>query len=244
MRLLRRRHAARVAPRFALVVGMIGTSIGAARRILRPLGTASCPNSGRLLASPSVAKEENSLTNFGLLIAYVLPGFTALQGFPVASHVSGGWGTAGADPNPSLTTFLSGTVEALAAGLTVSTVRWLLIDTIHHHTGIRCLAWDFALLEKRVAAFGYLIQIHYRYYKFYANMVVALVWAYATRDYALGRDGAVDLVLAVLFFFASRDALGKYYERAGKLLGPEPTAGGPGARHSLRGGHEILHRHA
>jgi hypothetical protein len=87
-----------------------------------------------------------------------------------------GWGTAGAGPNPALTTFLFGTVEALAAGLTVSTVRWLLLDTIHHRTGIRPPAWDFASLEKWVAAFGYLIQIHYRYYKLYANMVVALIW--------------------------------------------------------------------
>ncbi len=174
-----------------------------------------------------VATEESSLTNFGLLIAYLLPGFTALQGFPVPFHTEGGWGLAGADPDPALTKFLSGTVEALAAGLTVSTVRWLLLDTIHHHTGIRPPNWDFASLEKRVAAFGYLIQIHYRYYKFYANMVVALIWAYVTRDYALGWRGAVNWVLAVLFFFASRDALRKYYERAGKLLEPVPSAGEP-----------------
>ena len=30
-----------------------------------------------------MASEETSLTNFGLLIAYVLPGFTALEGFPL-----------------------------------------------------------------------------------------------------------------------------------------------------------------
>ena len=80
---------------------------------------------------------------------------------------------------------------------------------------------DFARLERNVAALEYLDLVHYRYYKFYANMVVALVWVYATRDYALGWQGlAYYLPLVTLFFLASRDALTKFYERTGKLLGP------------------------
>jgi hypothetical protein len=164
-----------------------------------------------------VASEESSLTNFGLLIAYVLPGFTALRGFPLISPTGVAWGTGG-DPNPTLTAFLSDSVMALAAGLTVSTVRWLVIDTIHHKTGLRLPKRDFALLERNVAAVEYLDLVHYRYYKFYANMVVALVYAYATRDYVLGWRGAIYLPLVVLFFFASRDTLAKFYDRSGRLL--------------------------
>jgi hypothetical protein len=171
-----------------------------------------------------VAAEENSLTNFGLLIAYVLPGFTALEGFPLISPGRTAWGTTG-DPNPTLTAFLSGTVMALAAGLTVSTVRWLVVDTFHHWTGLERPARDFARLETNVAAFDYLVLAHYRYYKFYANMVVALVWAYATGGYALGWRGILYWPLAMLFFFASRDTLRKYYSRTARLLGPPE---GPG----------------
>ena len=109
---------------------------------------------------------------------------------------------------------------AFAAGLTVSTLRWLLIDAIHHRTGIKRPERDFARLEKSVAAYEFLGINHYRYYKFYANMVVALVWAYATREYALGWKGLTNFPLVFLFFFASRDALRKYYERTGSLLGP------------------------
>lgn len=170
-----------------------------------------------------MASDENSLTNFGLVIAYVLPGFTALQGFPLVSPAAAGWGTGG-DPNPPLTAFLSGTVMALAAGLTVSAVRWFVIDRLHQWTGLRSPARDFTRLERNVAAFEFLVLVHYRYYKFYANMVVALVWAYATRDYALGWRGAFDLPLAVLFFFASRDTLRKYYQRTGELLSRPPEA--------------------
>jgi hypothetical protein len=129
-----------------------------------------------------------------------------------------------------VTAFLSGTVEAVAVGLTVSAVRWLLIDALHHRTGIRPPAWDFARLEKNVGAFEYLVQVHYRYYKFYANMVVALAWAFVAGGYAQGWRGLVYWLLAGLFLVASRDALTKYYERAGQLLRPqaEPSAAGEG----------------
>jgi hypothetical protein len=165
--------------------------------------------------------QEGSLSNFGLLIAYVLPGFTALQRLPFLSHAVVSCGTGALDQNPSVTSFLSGTVEALAVGLAVSTVRWLLIDALHHRTGLRPPAWDFARLEKNVVAFEYLVQVHYRYYKFYANMVVALAWAFAAGGYAQGWRGLVYWLLAGLFLAASRDALRKYYERAGQLLRPQ-----------------------
>ncbi|MBY0458204.1 MAG: hypothetical protein K2V38_12760, partial [Gemmataceae bacterium] len=164
-----------------------------------------------------MAAEDNTLTNFGLVIAYVLPGFTALQGFPLLSPAATAWGTGG-DPNPPLTAFLSGTVMALAAGLTVSAVRWLVVDRLHHLTGLKPPARDFAKLDGRVDAFEYLVLVHYRYYKFYANMAVALVWAYAARDHALGWRGAVCLPLVALFLVASRDSLRRYYHRTGQLL--------------------------
>jgi hypothetical protein len=169
-----------------------------------------------------VGHQESLTTNFGLLIAYVLPGFTALQGVPLVASPPAEWGAAA--PGSTLTGFLSGTLAALAAGLTVSTARWVVIDTLHHRTGLRPPAWDFALLAKNVQAFALLVDIHYRYYKFYANMVVALAWAYATRGYTLGWRGSAYWGLAALFFLGSRDALRKYYDRAGRLLGARPPA--------------------
>jgi hypothetical protein len=172
-----------------------------------------------------VGSQESSITNFGLFIAYVLPGFTAIQGLPFLSNTPAVWGTVAGEAGPTLPGFLSGTVAAVAAGLTVSTVRWLVVDTLHHRTGLRPPPWDFARLEKNVAAFELLVHIHYRYYKFYANMVVALAWAYASGGYALGLRGLAYWLLAGLFLLGSRDALRKYYERAGRLLGsPAPSA--------------------
>ena len=53
-------------------------------------------------------------------------------------------------------------------------------------------------------------------------MIVALVYAYATRDYALGPRGLLDWLLVALFFLASRDTLSKFYRRSGMLLAAQP----------------------
>lgn len=165
-----------------------------------------------------MGSQDASAANFGLFIAYVLPGFTALQGMPLLLGPGATWGGAGGVPGSTVADFLSGTVEAVPAGLTVSAVRWLLIDTLHHRTGLRPPVWNFAALDRNVAAFELLIHIHYRYYKFYANMVVALACAYLSGGYALGWRGLAYWPLAALFFLGSRDTLRKYYERSGRLL--------------------------
>ena len=182
-----------------------------------------CRNRASGGSGDAVATEENSLANFGLVIAYVPPGFPAPQALRLLSPPAIAWG-AGEDPNPQLSAFLSSTVMALAAGLTVSTVRWFVIDRLHHLTGLRPPRRDFSKLDGNVGAYEFLGLIHYRYYKFYANMVVALIWDYAVRGYAHGWHGALGVPIVVLFFFASRDSLGKYYQRTGELLGEPPNS--------------------
>jgi len=166
-----------------------------------------------------VGTQEISDTTFGLFIAYVLPGLTVLYGSMVLGSGFAGWGSLCGNAEPSVSQLFLILVQALAIGLAVSTVRWLTLDTLHHRTGIRPSPWDFAGLEKGVAAFELLIHIHYRYYKFHANMVTALVVSYATGGYTLGWRGWVYAALVLLFFLGSRDSLRKYYDRAGRLLG-------------------------
>lgn len=172
-----------------------------------------------------VASKESSINDFGLLIAYVIPGFAVLWGFSYFSPAIRTWiGQSPAD-TPTIAGFLYMTIAAIACGLTVSTVRWLLVDSLHHRTGIRPPDWDFMHLKEGVAAFGLLIEIHYRYYQFYANMLVALVWVYVARRLSFGFwTAGMDasdlgfLLLAVVLFLGSRDTLQKYYRRGGQLL--------------------------
>lgn len=53
----------------------------------------------------------------------------------------------------------------------------MFVDTIHHATGLRLPAWDFSL---RLQAYQLLVEFHYRYYQFFANMLIALAFSYIT----------------------------------------------------------------
>jgi hypothetical protein len=166
-----------------------------------------------------------SHSTFGPLIAYLVPGATVLAGLGLVSPAVRAWFTATPDGTPpTIGGFLYLTVAALAAGMTVSAVRWAVVDTLHARTGLPLPAFNFANLGRNVEAFALLIRIHYEHYQFYANMLVATAAAYAC--YRAGRGGVLPLgradlafvLLEAVFFAMSRDTLRKYYARGTQLL--------------------------
>ncbi|MDB5387807.1 MAG: hypothetical protein JWM11_3453 [Planctomycetaceae bacterium] len=177
----------------------------------------------------SAARVKEEVTpNFGLIIAYLIPGATALYGISYFVPTVHGWFGASPENAPSLGGFLYLTIAAFAAGMTISTVRWGLLDTLHHVTGIKPPTLDFAELSGSVDAFDYLVEIHYRYYMFYGNGVTALAFTYvlrhvalATKGYPWGWGDIAFVLLEVIFFLGSRDTLSKYYRRTERLLSPK-----------------------
>ena len=122
--------------------------------------------------------KEVTSSNFGLLIAYLLPGFVVLIGISFFSEMVRTWLTVTSSDSPTVGGFLYVTLASLAAGLTVSTVRWLVIDTIHHWTGLSQPQWDFSKLQQNIDGFDRLLDIHYRYYQHNAGMLVSLSFVY------------------------------------------------------------------
>lgn len=170
------------------------------------------------------AMGEVTTKNFGLLIAYVLPGFLALWAISPYSPTIQTWlGTSVADA-PTVGGFLYVTLGSVAAGLTVSALRWLILDALHHRTGLTKPRWDFSRLSAKLNAFDVLNEQHYRYYQFYGNTLVALCMAAVVRGWLVVRSGAdafqllLLVVTALLLFAGSRDTLGKYYRRITELL--------------------------
>jgi hypothetical protein len=181
---------------------------------------------------------EFSARNFGLLIAYVLPGFVALWGVGLMVEPVQFWLHGPASDGPTVSGFLFVLLGSVAAGMTVSAIRWAVVDSIHHATGLRKPAWDDAGLAQKLQAYQFLIEIHYRYFQFYANTLVALPFSYGVWRFSpAGRSAATAwadagvLLIELVFIAASRDALSKYYRRTAKLLGgperkPPMTNGG------------------
>ena len=172
-------------------------------------------------------------SNFGLLIGFLLPGFTVLWGLSYFSETVNHW-LIGSSTTPTVGGFMYVPLASVAAGVTVSTVRWAVIDTIHRWTGLCRPEWDFSRLQNNVAAFNVLNEIHYKYYLFHGNHLVAMVFVYLARRIHLGfftaPCGWSDvgfLTLSVVLFVGSRDTL-RLCGRPHRLCGDQPRLAGGG----------------
>ena len=173
------------------------------------------------------------MKNFGVLIAFLLPGLVTLLGIAPYSATVRSWFGTPATAAPTVGGFLYVTLAAIGLGMTTSVIRWLVLDWLHHHTGIRPPEWDFSGLQDNLDGFMALVENHYRYYQFYGNMLVAQVITaigYAVRPTLPSEESRlvlpIILGLTALFYVASRDTLAKYYDRAGTLLRAAQTPRG------------------
>lgn len=168
--------------------------------------------------------------NFGIAIAYLIPGFLVLWGVSYFSPTIRGWlEPSGLATTPTLGSFLYVLLGSLAAGLIVSALRWATLDTFHHATGLTAPALNFSALPKNLEAFILIVEANYRFYQFYSNACVALFIAVICRLVAIGNLGGVGSWLAGtliegVLLAGSRDSLRRYYTRAAALLGEEELA--------------------
>lgn len=176
---------------------------------------------------------ELSDKNFGLLVAYVLPGFVSLWAVGRFSETVKSWIVTSQHGAPTVAGFLYVTLASLTMGLTVSAIRWAVIDTLHHATGIKPPKWEFASLDQRLQGFHGLVENHYRYYQFYSNMSISALLAYLahalSESTSLCQPSLQELGFILLEFIllaGSRDSLRKYYDRAERLLGTTNPAKG------------------
>lgn len=175
---------------------------------------------------------ELSARNFGLVIAYLVPGFVAVIAVSGLVPTIQPWLAMAPDGQPTVGGFLFVTLASIAAGMLVSSIRWLLLDSIHHRTGIRHPKWDFSQLQENLAAYNLLVEFHYRYYQFNANTFVAVLLAYGSRLAGgcqwCGGPGWVDagfVIVEAVLFATSRDTLRKYYVRVSQVLKADTDSG-------------------
>ena len=168
---------------------------------------------------------DSSSKQFGLAIAYLLPGFIGLAGIAPFVPAVAAWLYPLEQTQAGVGPPVYAVLAATTIGMIVSCFRWIIIDHIHLGTGSLPPIWDDSRLDDRLAAFDYLVESHYRYYLFVSNTLCAIVGAYTIHRWAGTlplRGAGVDLVFLILcgiLFVASRDALAKYYTRTARLLG-------------------------
>lgn len=166
---------------------------------------------------------ELSSNNLGIIIAYLVPGMIALWGlsaiWPELTLLQ-----PADEPQPTIGGLLCLTVIATGLGVLCGTIRWLVIDTIHHRTGLRPARWDFSRFHELQTGYDRLTSLHYDFYQFHANGLIAIAGAYSVQrvaDSGLGVMTDLGIVpLLVVLFLGSRDTLRKYYSRLNQLLEP------------------------
>jgi hypothetical protein len=166
----------------------------------------------------------------GAIMAFVAPGFLAFASLGYHSPLVKGWLSAAVDKEQSLVgASLFMFLASLAIGLVVSGVRALSIDRL-----LRCkwlgkyaveqLSLDWAKLHHDDLPVLLTIRDNsYRYYQFYSNALVALVFATVARWYAQVpslkfsvRAGIATVLLVLLL--SARDSLKSYITYVKQLM--------------------------
>lgn len=169
--------------------------------------------------------------SFGVVIAFLAPGFVALWGASYHVVIIREWLSIREGSAPVIGGFLFITLASIATGVAVSGFRWVMIDTLW--CGI-CKAkkyeFNFKNLPGREDAFSLINENHYRYYLYYANMLIAVLITYVSRFFArcfqeqdllnkrefflLVAMFIVEIVLGI----GAWDARRKFYERGKDIL--------------------------
>lgn len=168
--------------------------------------------------------------NFGIIIAFLLPGFIAILGPGMYDgHLEGSYALlknwlgsqVSNDVHPTLASVLLLTLLALFVGMVVSTFRWIIIDSLHHWTGVAKPNWELGKLAQRIDGFEFLVESHYRYYQFHANSLLAIFIHCFFRWQTVNPNRyevAAILITSLALYLGSRDCLKKYYLRVNGLL--------------------------
>ena len=162
--------------------------------------------------------------NFGVIIAFLLPGALFLFGLSYSSDtVSAFLHQYSAKDGPQIGGFLYVTLASLAVGLLLSAVRWLILDWSVGLTLKDKPDFDFNKFSNKdvYAAFIAIVENHYRFYQYYSNSLIALLLVMIAYCYKHGfsvKAVTASAILGVALLLGSRDALGKYYKRGKQVL--------------------------
>jgi hypothetical protein len=167
----------------------------------------------------------SSNNQFGLIVAYLLPGFIGLAGIAHFVPLISVWLRPTTYAEASLGPPIYVLIAATTIGMVMNALRWIVVDHVHWWTGMVPPVWDDTKLETRLDAFDYLVENHYRYYQFVANTLVAVLWTYlinrlfGTSSLLSIRTDIGVAILCAALFATSRETLLKYYSRTSRLLG-------------------------
>lgn len=162
--------------------------------------------------------------NFGLSIAFLLPGFILIWSLSFSWPEIWLWFKSTDSDSPTVGNFLYATLASLAIGLLISAVRWFFVDHLFSFCGGRVNVikglkrprLDLSSLSNAdiLAAYNGAVENHYRYYQYYSNSLVAVIIGFGSYAYTksalLSRLSILVGFVSLILLLASGDSLSKY----------------------------------
>ncbi|MFD6886268.1 hypothetical protein [Streptomyces sp. NPDC059957] len=168
-----------------------------------------------------------TVSTFGLLIAYFLPGLAALYGIALWSPQVASIFETFLSAKSNVGLFLLVSMGALLIGLSASPIRYLFYEEWFRF-GPKLGPGDFAKLSDagKLESFRTVVDEHYRYHQFFGHMsllalpcLAGLVRIQGSRSVNGGWAFAICFVaLEVALIFGARHTFQKYVERAKVIL--------------------------
>jgi hypothetical protein len=182
-----------------------------------------------------------STNNFGIVIAFIIPGIILLLGLAgvVPAIETLLWANADSTA-PSVVGAIYLLIVSIGLGVLISGLRYFTIDTLlrwssgRYKIGCKLPAISYANLAGKQAEYTGLIENYYKFYQFYANSLVALIITFvliATTEnkiFDFPSDTSypyfTDLFISGLLFFSANDSFKKYCKNTEELLKAKGTA--------------------
>ena len=156
--------------------------------------------------------------NFGLVIAYLIPGFLGL--YALSERVVAIKNLLGGDNKiPEKAAIVPLLVLALAIGMIINSLGWGLIRPLIALSGVRRPEkLDYTkLTASDIKVYNVIVEDNFRYHQFYSNMLVAVLllaplWWVRPFGANVVRNVSF-LIVVVVMFMAARDSLKRAYTR-------------------------------
>ena len=166
--------------------------------------------------------------NFGLVIAYMIPGFVAT--YAVAPYVKAIDALLGGPERvPGPNSIVPAILIAVALGIIINAISAVLLRPLIHLTRVKKAsgAGRKPTTEERLR-YDRLMDSSFRYHQFYANMLIAVLllgplWLLSPLDDHIVRNASLPLVVIALFLTA-RLALRHFYDGVRAICAEEPPA--------------------
>jgi hypothetical protein len=163
--------------------------------------------------------------NFGIAIAFLVPGFLGLWALSYFDPTAAKWLGTAAQQETTIGGFLFVLLASTGIGVFLSGARYFVFDRFLLKD-LRRPDLDASKRKELEPAYQSLKEDYYRYYQFYSNTAVALALAFfawwATKKPPSGDVVIIAVATAaaeVILYFSARDSLEKYHHWTSNLLG-------------------------